>query len=368
MKLQIWGLALCALFLGCTDRSYTPTMAQALQIGTNRTIFAVTSRAQEENGNFGSGRSTLLRRLELTVSIPPSHTPGQLEFAYAEPDPYTQFTMANRREFETQEEFRRQIQASLKGLPPNQQEVTVFIHGYNATQAETAFRAAQLAHDVRLPGATVIYSWPSRGRPTGYVYDQDSMLFARDGLEALLKDISKLGAHRVVLVAHSLGAALAMETLRQIELSDPGWSSRALGGVVLISPDLNVELFREQVKRINPLPKPFVVFVSSKDRALNVSSRLRGGKRRLGNIKNISDIADLPIEIIDTTAFSKSAGSSHFVPATSPALIAMLNQAGSVNDTFDSEHRSLDNILTGNVINVGGATRIELLPAYEGPQ
>jgi len=363
-----WIAGVLALCVGCVDRSYTPTTPEALGIGTNRTIFAATSRAKDGNGNFSYERSNALSLLELTVSIPPSHSPGELDFAYAAPDPETQFTMAGRREFGSHDAFNARIRETLKPLPPNQREVTVFIHGYNATQAETAFRAAQLAHDLVIPGTTVIYSWPSRGRALGYVYDNDSMLFARDGLQDLLQSLHDTGASRIVLVAHSLGGALAMEALRQIEIGDPGWSSRSLGGMILMSPDINIEVFRAQAQRIQTLPQPFVLVVSSKDKALNISSRLRGEKRRLGNIDNVSAIDDLPIEVIDTTAFTKGAGSSHFVAATSPALIALLNQAQSMNDTFDSEHRTLDNFLTGNVIDVRQVHRITLLPAEESPR
>lgn len=362
----VWISALLMLAAACVDRSTTPTVPAALEVGQNRTVFAATMRAKDKNGHYGFERADRMSLLELTVSIPPTHTPGDLQFAYSEPDPTTQFTMAGRQEYETADAFRTRLRAELRGLPRGQREITVFVHGYNATQAETAFRAAQLAHDIKLPGATLIYSWPSRGKPLGYAYDHDSMLFARDGLETLLLGLTNTGAERVVLVAHSLGSALVMEAMRGIEISNPGWSARTLAGVVLISPDVNVELFREQVARISPLPQPFVIFVSNKDRALSLSSRLRGDKARLGNIDNIQELADLPLEIVDTSAFSSNAGSSHFVPATSPALIALMNDARSINDTFDSERQTLQNYLTGNVIDIQQVTRIVLTPAEIG--
>lgn len=366
--LMIWGLL--ALVSACTGRGYTPTMPEALEVGSPYTVFAATSRAPDENGNFGSVRSEKLRLLELTVSIPPTHRPGTLEFGYASPDPARQFTMAGRREFASPAAFRAEIAHAVEHLPGDEQEVTLFVHGYNATQAETAFRAAQLANDVGLPGATVIYSWPSRARPLGYVYDNDSLLFARDGMEQLLRQIEAAGVRHILLVAHSLGAALAMETLRQIEIKNPGWTARALGGVILISPDLDVELFRTQMARLAEIPQPFIIFVSERDPALGISSRLRGGagRKRLGNIRTIDAIADLPVEIIDTAAFARGGASPHFLPATSPALIAMLNQAQSMSDTFGSEEASLKDLLSGRVISRQAATEIELFAAGEGPR
>ena len=362
-------LTLLAGLGACADRSQSPTTPSALNIGTSHTVFAATTREETTGGQFGFERANKLSLLELTVSIPPSHTPGELEFSYANPDPETQFVMAGRHKFESASAFQAKINVALAKLPREHKEITVFIHGYNATQAETAFRAAQLATDVEQPGVTIIYSWPSQGKALGYVYDNDSMLFARDGLEQLIRSLDQTDANRVIVVAHSLGSALLMETLRQIDLQSPGSAANLVGGVILISPDLDIKVFRGQMEHLHKVPDPFIVFVSKKDAALNISSKLRGrGRTRLGNIENIEEIRDLPIEIVDTTAFSKDAGSSHFVPATSPAMIAMMNKPKAINDTFDSENRTFENIIRGNVIDGGIATRLVLTPGIDGAE
>ena len=348
----------------CADRSYSPIYPQALEVGTPFTVFVASSRAQESDGTFGYQRARDLSLLELTVSIPPNHTPGQLKFGYANPNPKTEFTLAKQREFASFPTFQARLTDYIQQKKAGPKEVTIFVHGYNTTQNETAFRAAQLAHDIKLPGALVLYSWPSRARAFGYAYDYDSMLFARDGLEKLIRQVKSAGADRIVLLAHSMGSALTMEMLRQIETSDPGWAKRTLGGVVLISPDLDVDVFRSQMNRIEHIPQPFVIMVSEKDKALNVSARLRGtsDSERLGNISSIEKVADLPIDIIDTTAFSRDAASSHFVTATSPALIALLNSARSMSDTFGPEDFGLNMLDSNDRRSAGGATEIALTP------
>lgn len=362
------GILLGVLLLSaCTNRSYTPVVPEALAIGAPLTVFAATTRAKKPDGSFGFERSEILRRLELTVSIPPSHTPGELQYAYAKPNPRKQFTMAARDEFATSAAFRTRVGQVMDGLKGQDREVTVFIHGYNATQAETAFRAAQLASDIKLPGALVIYSWPSRGKSVGYAYDIDSALFARDGLEQLLFELKAAGANRILLVAHSMGSLLMMETLRQIDLHEPGWVGNNIGGVLLISPDLDIELFRRQMKSLSRVPQPFVVFVSGRDRLLNLSARLRGNadRERLGNISSIERIADLPIEIIDTTAFSKGAGSAHFVPASSPAFISMINDMQSLHDTFGPDPRGFEFLLPAGLIRQNSNARLTHLSNTE---
>ncbi|KPD14471.1 alpha/beta hydrolase [Phaeobacter sp. 11ANDIMAR09] len=331
------------LALGCTDRSLSPVTPEALNVGTPKTIFVATNRAELPDGSFGPARSEDYSLLELTVSIPPTHTPGKLEFGYANPDPQTEFTLAARNQFQDIADFDRRIKSELSQYAPNERDVLVFVHGYNSTQAETAFRAAQLTHDLDTPGATIVYSWPSLGSPLGYAYDGDSVLFARDGLERLLRHLEKAGARRIVLAAHSMGSVLAMEALRQMEIRSPNWSDQNLAGVILLSPDLDLDVFRSQIRQFKKVPEPFVVFVSSKDPILGISRRIRGthSRERLGSLSSIDAVSDLPIEIIDTSAFAKNAESGHFITATSPTFLALLNEAQATEDAFDARPQAV---------------------------
>ncbi|MDA7963781.1 alpha/beta fold hydrolase [Ruegeria sp.] len=344
----------CLSLTACVDRSVSETLPEALRVGTPATVFATTTRAREPDGSYGSRRAEALRYLELTVSIPPSHTPGELEFSYADPNPNKQFVLADVTEFSGPQD----LKSRLRGV----EDVILFVHGYNATQSETAFRAAQLTHDIGIPGSTFIYSWPSQARGTGYAYDLDSMLFARDGLETTIRNLKAMGVKRVVLMAHSMGGALSMEMMRQAELREPGWSKRNLEGVILISPDLDVDLFRSQMNSIKSPPDPFVVMVSKKDKVLNLSARLRGtaDSQRLGNITSVDALAEYPINVIDTTAFNSDAGSSHFVAATSPALLAILSSVRSVSSTFGPDRPGIDVLAPPSTRNPDGATEIVL--------
>ncbi|WP_428927286.1 alpha/beta hydrolase [Marinibacterium sp. SX1] len=332
-------LAGVALAGGCSPRIDGPDMPLALDIGTNRTVYAVTSRATGPDGSYGDGRSAGLGLLELTVSIPPNHRPGQMTHHRNRADPQRDFVIARSLAYDDPAAFRARIDRDLSGLPRDEREVSIFVHGYNATQSETAFRAAQIAEDIRSPAVNAIYSWPSRGQLLGYVYDHDSMLFARDGLETMLLAAGQSRAERIVLVGHSMGALLTMEALRQIEIARPGWATEHVGGVILIAPDVDIDVFRAQVARMKSLPQPFLIFVSDRDRALSLSAFLRGkpAGERLGSLSNASRMADLPVTIIDTSDHSGDAASSHLVPVTSPTMIALLRRAVETSRTMGED-------------------------------
>jgi esterase/lipase superfamily enzyme len=162
-----------------------------------------------------------------------------------------------------------------------------------------------------------------------------------------------------------MGSALAMEALRQIEIKSPNWSKQNLGGVILMSPDLDVDVFRSQMNRFDEVPQPFLVFVSRKDTILNISQRIRGthSRERLGNLSSLDAVSDLPIEIVDTTAFADEAESGHFVAATSPALLSLLNAARETADAFQRNRDAfvLNEFLPGPVVEDGAVTKISLI-------
>ncbi|WP_245706526.1 alpha/beta hydrolase [Ruegeria marina] len=343
--------ACVALLAGCTDRSFTPVTPEALEIGSPATVFAATTREQEQDGSFGPERTERLSLLELTVSIPPDRRPGRLDFGYGQANPEKQFILAGQKVFNRPDAFTARLREELARQPQGNRELTLFIHGFNSTQTETAYRAAQLAHDIEMPGVLMIYSWPSKGHALGYAYDGDSVVFARDGLENVLLRLGASGIDRLTVVAHSMGSFLLMETLRQIDLQQPGWTSRNLDGVVLISPDLDLDIFRSQVTRLKEVPQPFIVMASEKDNVLNLSRRLRGlqSSERLGQISSAALIADLPVTVIDTSRFSDEAESAHFVAATSPTLLAMIADARNMTNLFEAGGLPLERAFPGIV-------------------
>ena len=188
-------------------------------------------------------------------------------------------------------------------------------------------------------------------------------LFARDGLEELILTVQAAGAKRVVLVAHSMGSALLMESLRQMAIRGETRALAGISGVMLISPDIDVDVFRAQAGAIPHLPQPFVVFTSEKDRVLRVSARLTGQKDRLGTLTDLTRVADLPITLLDTAAFDSRAG--HFNMGDSPSLLRLMDGIISVNASFGNEQAGRLGLLPGAVLTVQNATRVVLSPVAQ---
>ena len=366
-----WGfrvrhlLVFCALaaLAACSPRGAVTVDPSAARVGAVEEIFVGTTRdIDPETGRFGRGRSEEERFARFAISVPPEREAGSIEFPpkRGKPDPRKHFLTTEAEIHANAADFGADLRHSLRALPRGKRDAVVYVHGFNNTFAEGLYRIAQLSHDLDMPGVTLHYSWPSAGNPLGYVADRDSSMFGRDGLERLLQEVSNAGAERIVIVAHSMGSALTMETLRQIAIRGDSRLKAKMAGVILISPDVDVDLFRMQAKAYGPLPQPFLIFGSDRDTLLNLSATLTGQPERLGNLSDISRVADLKVTFVDTKAFNE--GSGHFNLGDSPALLALMGRIGDVNAAFGADQRGRVGLLPGVVLTVQNATQIVLAP------
>ncbi|RMD92692.1 MAG: alpha/beta fold hydrolase [Alphaproteobacteria bacterium] len=361
------GLLALALFValgGCVERARLVPLPEPEAARETLAVFVGTSRRLDPERGFGKGRSGRLLLARYDISVPPMRAPGTLSWPHPgeAPDPERDFLVARAGLYPDAGGFRADLARELRRRDPVEREAVIYVHGFNNSFDEALLRLAQLAEDFALPAAAVHFSWPSAASPFGYAYDRESALYSRDALLQLIGEVEAAGARRVILVGHSVGAMLVMEALREMAIAAPGSPARRIAGVVLISPDIDVELFRMQAHRIGRLPQPFGIFVSRRDRALQVSAALTGQRDRLGNLRSVERIADLDVTLVDITAFTgDSVG--HFVLGTSPALIRLFTRA----DAFDAAFRkdSAGNLgpAIGTILTVRNASAIIVDPA-----
>ncbi len=366
MRLAATALLLVAV-AACAQRGTAVIDPAARGVGHIETVFVGTTRGQdaETGAEFGITRSFDERYARYDVSIPPEHEPGKITWPkrHRAPDPARDFLTADREIYSGSAAFRSDLSRALRAAPKGRREAFIFVHGYNTTFAEGIYRLAQLGQDLGTESVLVSYSWPSRASVLGYVYDRDSVLFARDGLERLLQDVAASGAERIFIVGHSLGGHLTMETLRQMALSGDDHALSRISGVALMSPDIDVDVFQSQARSIGTLPQPFFIFTSQRDRALSLSARLTGEGDRLGNVKDPAQVGNLQVTLIDTSAFD--VGSGHFNVGNSPALIALLGRLSEVDAALAGDERRPSGLLPGVVLTIRNATEIILSPVTQ---
>jgi len=246
------------------------------------TVLVASDRQRDEaaGDHLGSGRAAELSFAEYTISIPPDHRAGKIEWPGRVPDARTDFVtlrhrVLDRRSFEVRAGERH---------GPGKTHVAVFVHGYNTNFQEAVFRLAQMTADADGDAVPILFAWPSDGAVGGYVADKDAATASRDHLVALLTSLAgneRIG--RITLVGHSMGGWLTAEAVRQLRLTGKADLILRLE-VVLAAPDIDVDVFRAQMKVIGSLDPPLTVLVSSDDKALYISRLLAGDRLRLGQL------------------------------------------------------------------------------------
>ncbi len=329
---------LCLLLLaaGCAPRgSITIDPAAAVTGSVQDILVASTRTADPGPAVLARDRADDLRFLDFAVSVPPDRAPGTVTFPRgAVPDPATEFVTVSASHLTGADSFRAAINARAATLRPERREAVVFVHGYNTTFAEGLYRQAQISHDFGGRGVSVNYAWSSAGDFRAYAFDRESALFARDGLETVLATLARSDLSRTIVIGHSMGAQVLMDTLRQMAIRGTPGVLDKLASVVLIAPDLDIDVFRTQAAQLAGLDIPIFIFVSNRDRALQLSSLLRGRQDRLGSIRDTGALEDLsravPVRVIDLTDFDANDDPmAHFKAVSSPSMIALFNGLGS---------------------------------------
>lgn len=316
---RVWLLVGVMALAACAPRE-TALRAAPHPAATIQPIHVATLRPFDATGQaFGMLRADRLKYFRADVSVPPTHQVGQIEWPDGTPDAATDFVVTQTDILDGQPALVRDLRRTGTGA-----ETLVFVHGYNNTLSDSMYRLAQIRADFDLTMPSVLFSWPSAGDPRGYIYDRDSVLYSRDAFLSVLDALATAPNEKVLLLAHSMGSQLVMETLRQAAIRGDHALLDRISGVVLMSPDIDPELFRQQAQAIGQLPQPFLIFTTRQDRALSVAGWLTGRKERLGLIDGPDKVQGLNVKVVDFTALADGAGYNHFVPVTAPAAVELL--------------------------------------------
>lgn len=309
----------CALLLaialaGCASRPGPEALATvAAPEGAKLVkIFVATNRAREtpDSNIFTFRKAQTLNFAEFTIAIPEDHRAGRIELVGTSAQ--ARFAVVDQHALTGGSFIDRVGRFGGK----KRQDVTVFVHGFNNNFQESLFRLAQVAADSSLDTAPILFAWPSRARVTGYVADKESVTYSRDYLAALLSGLARdprIG--RIRLAAHSMGSWLVVETLRELRLAGKDSVIRRIE-VVLAAPDIDVEVFAQQLKVIGPLSPPMKILVAKDDRALEASGFIASSIGRVGAL-DIEDprvkeaVLRARVQVIDISELSSSDGLGH---------------------------------------------------------
>jgi esterase/lipase superfamily enzyme len=305
------------------------TVADASQVR----VLAATTRQRsfaDAGEMFNGERADGISYAAITVSIPPdsARKVGEIQWPASFPgDPSRDFVTTSAEVIDKQ---RLSAAVTARARMSGQTKALVFVHGFNNRFDDAVYRLAQIVHDAKAPGIPVLFTWPSRGEIAlrAYTYDRESANYSRDALEEVLDMLAaNPNITEINILAHSMGNWVALEALRTMSVRARRIDSK-VRFVMLVAPDVDVDVFKSQIRRMGEVRPKFLLFVSKDDRALSLAQTLWGGVPRLGEVDPLSEpylteFAKAQIEVFDLTGRKGGAHDRAFEDVTSvKAMIA----------------------------------------------
>lgn len=257
-----------------TTGSATETRSEK---GWTQTVWYGTNRKPTMVGDkltYTSTRDSRTHHGSVNVWVPETHVRGQTgrpfwrrwwdrEFRGDDYLAIQRLTMLPRVTFyaEVQEEVR-------KG---GKSEALVYIHGFNVDFEEAAIRAAQLGFDLRVPGPTAFFSWPSLGTLSKHAYGADGTMIAESEtalVNFLVEFAQKSGAKNVNIIAHSMGNRGLLRSLQRISADAQLRGSVKFNQIILASPDITKETFEQAAQVYAHFSTRTTLYTSNRDIAL----------------------------------------------------------------------------------------------------
>jgi esterase/lipase superfamily enzyme len=265
-----------------------PPAAAAARIETRgneilvEVFYGTDRRAVTEPVGYGVERGSDISYGSAIVSVPPNHRLGYLEaprwwrLEFSE-DPGRHLML---RQVQPLNKARFVASLSQRVAQSAGKNAFVFVHGYNVSFVDAARRTAQIAHDLKFPGAPIFYSWPSQAKTIAYTVDENNIEWTRPRLVRFLEEVVEgSGAENVHLIAHSMGNRALTQAFAEFYSRRPDLMSR-IREVILAAPDIDAAVFKEQIApTLLRTQKPITLYASSRDKALMASKEVHAYPR-----------------------------------------------------------------------------------------
>lgn len=274
---RLWSLLFVIALSGCahdpagvSDRPVAPDEATQITV-----LLATTRDLMHVDPLYRIGTGPLpVQYAEYVISVPPLARSGRPETLRSASGPKNSFVIISSRPLSKAEFLSR-----AGGRGDRRTSRLVFIHGFNTPFQEGLFRTAQLAADARHDKTAILFSWPSAGSPFAYQGDRKAAAASSRGLAQTLEGLSAGHHPSLVLVAHSMGGWLTVETLAGFKPAARHSVLDRFSNIVLAAPDIDIADMMSRLQVIGRFRRPLTILVAKDDLALKLARLIEGGDR-----------------------------------------------------------------------------------------
>ena len=245
-----------------------------------------TNRKPLTGGGFGTARDAKSHRGRVTVRIPRGHRFGETGNAWwrrlLRLDLRDDTLRLHELGLQSSDAFYTDIAKAMREAENNAggSQALVFIHGFNVSFEEAAIRAAQIGYDLKVPGATAFFSWPSRGEVAAYPADEASIEASERAIADFLVEFAeRSSAGTIHIIAHSMGNRGFLRALQRIEANAAQRSKVKFGQIFLAAPDVDRDLFTDLAHLYGQFAQRTTLYASARDLPVHLSAKLHDAPR-----------------------------------------------------------------------------------------
>ena len=334
-----------------TDRAPETTAEGTLEYGAGRSASTGFGSAIVEIGNNLSWQELVkISETSSRSTSPPVRVTSRTELGRFPATPHAFLVVDGeaREDPEVQSEYDQVVsqfrqEVNRRMLQTSNNEVHIFIHGFNNSFDLAAVSLAELWHFLGRQGVPLLYSWPAaHGGLFGYFVDRESGEFTIYHLKNLIRLLASFPeVERINLLAHSRGSHVTATALREliIEARAGGHDPRELyriENLIMAAPDLDFDIVRQRLmaEKFGPAFGEITVYTTDSDKALSLSQTLMSGTR-FGRIR-AADLGEQEraifkvvknVAFIDVHGVRSFTGHAYYLssPSTSSDIIRTIN-------------------------------------------
>lgn len=264
-------------------------------------------------GMYGDGRDSVSYGT-VQVSVPQRHFIGSIQNKSNARDSSRHFIVLNQSLLGKEAFFATLADATRK------KDILLYVHGFNTSFEHALQSMAQISSDLDFNGCSVVYSWPSTNKISGYLADEGNALWSQHNLKKFLNDVAtKSNAENIYLLAHSLGNRELTGAFIELIKENPSLKNR-FKALIMAAADVDTMIFlRDIAPALISTESMITLYVSRNDKALMLSDKLHEHSR-------VGESGYLPvivpgIETVDATDVDDSyLGHSYY--STSRAVLS----------------------------------------------
>jgi len=311
----------CALAVNMGNLPWWEFRAPAIYFATNRRVDPIAPVKER----FTAIEANHLTFGTVRVNLPckENHSSGSLEVPkhfWNRLDPEKHFFLEETSNILTEQDL---LNVMISSIEVQENDLLVFIHGFDNTFEDAALRVSQLRLDSHFPGQVLLLSWASLGKSGLGSYGQDEERSARS-IPLFAKLLRKLALDRsrlanpgdIHLVAHSMGNRVLLGVLKALAADPTLAGTQPFGHIIFAAADEEGTTFQLQVQHASQLSRSRTLYYCMEDKALRVSQEFHNNINRAGQAM----IPVLGLDNIDSANASTSFLSHDYFVSTNPLL------------------------------------------------